>query len=60
MIQVNRLAEAHRVSIFEYIFLPVSAFFGYMLWGEVLTLPTLAGMVLIALSGIFISLFWVG
>jgi drug/metabolite transporter (DMT)-like permease len=43
------------VSVFEYIILPASAAWGFVLWGEKLTWIAVAGMVLIALAGILIA-----
>ena len=57
MIQAYRLAEASRVSVFEYVLLPVSAFWGYILWGQLLSWVAIMGMILIAISGLLISLF---
>ena len=56
MIKAYQLAEASRVSVFEYIILPASAFWGWIIWGETLTPLAIAGMVLIAVAGGMIAL----
>ncbi|MCA3512453.1 MAG: DMT family transporter [Rhodobacter sp.] len=56
MIKAYQTADASRVSVFEYIILPASAFWGWMLWGERLTLPAVCGMALIAAAGAVIAL----
>jgi drug/metabolite transporter (DMT)-like permease len=43
------------VSVFEYATLPASAFWGWVLWSEVLTPLAVAGMVLIAAAGVLIA-----
>lgn len=50
------IAEASRVSIFEYVILPASAFWGWLIWGDAITLPMVLGMVLIAGAGAMIAL----
>ncbi|NUB44345.1 DMT family transporter [Fertoebacter nigrum] len=56
MIRAYQMAAASRVSVFEYIILPASAFWGWLIWGELLTLQASLGMVLIALAGGMIAL----
>jgi len=56
MIRAYQLADASRVSVFEYVILPASALWGWLIWGEVLTLLAAAGMGLIAAAGIMIAL----
>ena len=55
IVKAYQLAEASRVSVFEYIILPASAAWGFLLWGETLTLLSVAGMALIALAGVLIA-----
>jgi drug/metabolite transporter (DMT)-like permease len=55
IVKAYQIAEASRVSVFEYIILPASAAWGFVLWGEKLTWIAVAGMVLIALAGILIA-----
>lgn len=55
IVRAYQIAEASRVSVFEYIILPASAAWGFVLWGESLTWPAVAGMALIALAGIVIA-----
>ena len=56
MIRAYKMADASKVSVFEYTILPASAFWGWVLWSEVLTPLATAGMVLIALAGTMIAL----
>jgi drug/metabolite transporter (DMT)-like permease len=50
-----QIAEASKVSVFEYVILPASAAWGFVLWGETLSGIAGAGMVLIALAGLLIA-----
>lgn len=54
-VKAYQMAEASRVSVFEYVILPASALWGYLLWDETLTPMAVAGMALIALAGILIA-----
>lgn len=54
-VKAYQMAEASRVSVFEYVILPASALWGYLLWNESLTVAAVAGMALIALAGILIA-----
>ena len=56
MIRAYQIAAASRVSVFEYIILPASALWGWLIWGEVLHLSAGVGMGLIALAGGMIAL----
>ena len=56
MIRAYQIAAASRVSVFEYIILPASALWGWLIWGEVLLLSAGVGMGLIALAGGMIAL----
>lgn len=56
MIRGYQLAEAAKVSVFEYVILPASALWAWVLKGEVLGLSAIAGMVLIAMAGVLIAL----
>ena len=51
----SSLAEVSRVSVFEYVILPASALWGYLLWSETLGWSAWIGMGLIALAGIVIA-----
>ncbi|MCU0826921.1 MAG: DMT family transporter [Tabrizicola sp.] len=55
IVKAYQIAEASRVSVFEYVILPASAAWGFFLWGEVLTWLAVAGMALIALAGVLIA-----
>ncbi|WP_420023337.1 DMT family transporter [Cereibacter azotoformans] len=56
MIRAYQVATASRVSVFEYIILPASAFWGWLLWSEMLSPMAVVGMALIALAGATIAL----
>lgn len=55
IVKAYQIAEASRVSVFEYVILPASAAWGFILWGEKLTLLAVAGMALIVVAGVLIS-----
>jgi drug/metabolite transporter (DMT)-like permease len=55
IIKAYQIADASKVSVFEYIILPASAAWGFLLWGETLTWLAVAGMGLIALAGVLIA-----
>ncbi|MCB1388469.1 MAG: DMT family transporter [Rhodobacteraceae bacterium] len=56
MVRAYQLADASRVSVFEYVILPVSAGWSWLLWGQ--TIPAVAafGMALIVAAGAMIAL----
>jgi len=56
MVRAYQLAEASRVSIFEYVILPVSALWGWVLWDEVITWVAASGMAMIFGAGTMIAL----
>lgn len=56
MVRAYQLAEASRVSVFEYLILPISAFWTWILWGEGLGPQAIAGMCLIVAAGLIIAL----
>lgn len=55
IVKAYQIAEASRVSVFEYVILPASAAWGFVLWGEELTWIAVAGMSLIVLAGVLIA-----
>lgn len=55
IVKAYQIAEASRVSVFEYVILPASALWGYLLWGETLSWLAVAGMALIVLAGVLIA-----
>jgi drug/metabolite transporter (DMT)-like permease len=55
IIKAYQIADASKVSVFEYVILPASAGWGFVLWDEKLTWLAVAGMALIALAGVLIS-----
>ena len=56
MVRAYQLVAAARASVFEYLILPASALWGWVIWGEVLSHWALIGMALIAAAGVLISL----
>ena len=56
MITAYQIAEASRVSVFEYIILPTSALWGWLIWSEVPTLQAVIGMILITAAGAAIAI----
>lgn len=55
IVKAYQIAEASRVSVFEYIILPASAAWGLILWGERLTWVAIVGMGLIVVAGVLIA-----
>jgi drug/metabolite transporter (DMT)-like permease len=56
MVRAYQLAEASRVSIFEYVILPFSAAWSWVLWGQGISLVAAFGMVLIIVAGAAMTL----
>ncbi len=56
MVRAYQIADATRVSVFEYVILPASAIWSWLIWGEVLTPLAIAGMVLIFVAGVMAAL----
>jgi drug/metabolite transporter (DMT)-like permease len=56
MIKAYQMAEASRVSVFEYVLLPAAALWGWLIWSEVPSGQAAIGMGLIAAAGIMIAL----
>ena len=52
--QAYRLGQPSTIAPFEYIYVPLSAVLGYVLWKDTLELQSVIGMVLIVGSGIYI------
>ena len=55
MIRAYQIAAASRVAIFEYVILPASALWSYLLWAEVVSARAAIGMGLIFLAGLIIA-----
>lgn len=55
-IRAYQIADAGRVSVLEYMILPASAFWTWVMWGESLSLSAWIGMGLIAAAGLLITL----
>ncbi|MDZ4134259.1 MAG: DMT family transporter [Paracoccaceae bacterium] len=56
MIKAYQIADASRVSVFEYIILPASALWGWIIWDEILSLQAVIGMGLITAAGVMIAM----
>ncbi len=56
MIRAYQIVDAARVSVLEYIILPASALWSWMLWGETLDSLAILGMGLIVAAGMIIAL----
>lgn len=56
MIRAYQITEASRASVLEYVILPASALWSWIIWGETLDGTAVAGMVLIVLAGSMIAL----
>jgi drug/metabolite transporter (DMT)-like permease len=56
MIRAYQITDASRASVFEYVILPASALWGWIIWSEVLTPLAVLGMALITLAGVMIAL----
>ena len=56
MVRAYQVADATRVSVFEYAILPASAVWGWVIWREVLTPLAVVGMGLIVAAGLMIAL----
>jgi drug/metabolite transporter (DMT)-like permease len=55
IVKAYQIAEASRVSVFEYVILPASAAWGLILWDETLTWMAISGMGLIVVAGVLIA-----
>ena len=55
IVRAYQIAEASRVSVFEYVILPASAAWGLILWGERLSWIAVGGMGLIVVAGVLIA-----
>ncbi|MEO6301484.1 MAG: DMT family transporter [Paracoccaceae bacterium] len=56
MVRAYQIADATRVSVFEYAILPSAAIWAWILWGEVLTPVAIVGMLLIVAAGLMITI----
>ena len=56
MIRAYQITDAGRASVIEYVILPASAFWSWVLWGQSLAPIAVAGMVLIVAAGSLIAL----
>lgn len=56
MIRAYQLTDAGRASVLEYVILPISALWSWLLWGEQLEWLAVAGMALIVAAGSMIAL----
>jgi len=56
MVRAYQLADASRVSVFEYVILPISALWSWILWGQTIAALAVLGMGLIIAAGAMIAL----
>lgn len=56
MIRAYQVTDASRASVIEYVILPASAVWSYLIWGETLDVMATVGMALIIVAGAMISL----
>jgi drug/metabolite transporter (DMT)-like permease len=56
MIRAYQITQVGRAAVLEYVILPASAFWSYMIWGQTLNPLAVIGMGLIAVAGMIISL----
>ncbi len=56
MIRAYQITHVSRAAVLEYVILPASAFWSYMIWGQTLGWIAISGMALIAVAGMIISL----
>ncbi len=56
MIRAYQITDAGRASVLEYVILPASAFWTWVIWGQVLHAQAWAGMALIVAAGSIIAL----
>jgi drug/metabolite transporter (DMT)-like permease len=55
LVKAYQMAEVSKVSVFEYVILPASALWGFLIWGETQSWIAWAGMALIVLAGLLIA-----
>jgi drug/metabolite transporter (DMT)-like permease len=55
MVKAYQIADASRVAVFEYVILPMSAFWTWVLWDDVIGLKAALGIVLIVAAGLIIA-----
>jgi len=55
MVRAYQIADASRVAVFEYVILPMSALWSFVLWGDRLTPTAMVGIVLIIAAGMVIA-----
>ena len=56
MIRAYQITDASRASVLEYMILPASAFWSYVIWGQTLSALAWVGMALIVAAGTLIAL----
>ena len=52
--QAYRLAQPSKIASFEYLAVPLSVFWGYIIWQDILEVQSVIGMMLIVCSGLYI------
>lgn len=56
MIRAYQITDAGRASVLEYVILPASALWSYLIWGETLSRVAICGMCFIVIAGAMIAL----
>jgi drug/metabolite transporter (DMT)-like permease len=56
MVKSYQIADASRVAVFEYVILPMSALWTWTLWGDVIGLRAMVGILMIFGAGLIIAL----
>ncbi len=56
MVKSYQIADASRVAVFEYVILPMSAFWTWALWGDVIGLKAAVGILMIFGAGLIIAM----
>jgi len=56
MVKSYQIAEASKVSVFEYVILPMSALWTWLLWGRLLSGQAVIGILLIFAAGVIIAM----
>ena len=55
MVRAYQLADAARVSVMEYVILPFSAFWAWVLFGQTITMTAIMGIILIIAAGVVMA-----
>ena len=55
MVRAYQIGDATKVSVFEYVILPASGIWSWLLWGEVLSPIAVVGMAMIVMAGVIVA-----